>query len=775
MRRPFFILTIFFALGILAAYAVGDEGVFFTLLCLVAAVLIRLRGQGVSLFPVLLALAFIFGQAVFLFKTARGERAVSDCADLRATVVGRVCSAPETGGEKTGFTLKVTEIQTGNKIIPAGFKTQYTYYGGDCPGVDYGDIISAKVRFSFPQGPKNFGAFNSRLYLRARGIYVSAYGITPLRVVGRKMTLFNPADFAALVRSALIKRGAGAFSGDILGFYNAFILGHNSLMTGEFKTALSKSGLSHVAAVSGYHVSIVISILMFFTYLLGGKRRVFRFLFIAATLFFVLLCGCGPSVLRAGVMFCACQAAGLFYRESDSYTSLAIAVFAMLVYNPYYIFDIGFILSVSSTFGILLLANPIGLYLTRLPLRVAQMTAVTVSAQIFTIPIIMTAYNYVTPYALFANLVVLPFTPAAMALGLMFAFFGNLFIVGKLIALYCRLVFGVFVILVRFFASLPFSALPTPDADIFFSVAFYGFWVFAFFCMTKKPRFFRAVALSVVGTALACGMVSGYISGRDMYIEFINVGKGDSALVRVPGNIAVMIDGGGEMDYDVGREIVGEYLYGRGIYRVDYAFVSHYHLDHADGILSLVEDGRVKNLMLPEAAADNGMREKLLAAADKTKTRVRFFGYGNYLAFPSGAVFSAVAPRPGESELNDINELSAVIRLDYGAVSALFTGDIEEKSEKRICALAENVDCDILKVPHHGSKTSSSEPFIRAVSPEYAVFSGGAVTESAETVIYPRYLNAGAKIYNTYDRGTIVFRANKKTIVGILTSKENAK
>lgn len=246
---------------------------------------------------------------------------------------------------------------------------------------------------------------------------------------------------------------------------------------------------------------------------------------------------------------------------------------------------------------------------------------------------------------------------------------------------------------------------------------------------------------------------SGSVDG-EAQIHFLDVGQADAALI-VCGEDTILIDGGERGDGD----FVVDYIRSLGIDQLDMVIATHAHEDHIGGLPDVLEAFPVEEIYLSDAPATTKIYEKLLDAIDEQGLTPECPEVGSSISFESGMALTVLAPGPDNAALSkDMNSSSLSVRLDIGACSAVFTGDATAKSEKQMLASGIPLDCDIYKVAHHGSRTSNSEDFIDALSPELAVVSVGEYSEYGLPDEEPleRLEAVGAEILQTIDVGTVV-------------------
>ena len=241
----------------------------------------------------------------------------------------------------------------------------------------------------------------------------------------------------------------------------------------------------------------------------------------------------------------------------------------------------------------------------------------------------------------------------------------------------------------------------------------------------KKLQFY---ILSAIALILATFTAKTFPEGTpnstgNLQVIFVDVAQGDSTLIRTPGGETMLIDGG---EYDTYKTHLLPFLREQGIKSIDTAIATHYHSDHMGGIQLLTEDGGVKKLILPDYNDTDNSKKYLEQAAHKTDTEVQYVSAGDTVETScEGLSVKVVHPSHGGSEgKNFHNNSSLVLHISYGKTSLLITGDIEARAEKEILA-NNNIECDVLKVPHHGSSSSSSKEFIQAADPTYGIISAG--------------------------------------------------
>lgn len=253
-------------------------------------------------------------------------------------------------------------------------------------------------------------------------------------------------------------------------------------------------------------------------------------------------------------------------------------------------------------------------------------------------------------------------------------------------------------------------------------------------------------------------------------VTFIDVGQGDSALVKTPGGTTLMIDGGGADAY---KKQLDPFLKKAGISKIDYAVASHYHSDHTGGISQLLQSGAVETLVIPRYDDKNQTRERLVKKAQQAGVKITEISAGDTLDLGEPCLkISVLHPDEGGFDKNNENSNSLLLMLDCFGERFLFTGDLEEDAEATLIGRYD-LEADVLKVGHHGSSTSTSPKFLAEVDPTYAVIDVGKGNRYGHPhfEVTARLENDDVKIYRTDEDGDITFKVSKNGIEAIETER----
>ncbi len=252
---------------------------------------------------------------------------------------------------------------------------------------------------------------------------------------------------------------------------------------------------------------------------------------------------------------------------------------------------------------------------------------------------------------------------------------------------------------------------------------------------------------------------SGRADGK-LRVDFLDVGQGDSALLTMPDGTTLLIDGGGnrsDATRRIGESVVSEYLWQRGLSEVDYVLATHADADHIDGLNDVLKNFAVRSALVGRKPSDNAEFGKFLQTLTQTKTHLETIQAGDVIRFGDVEV-SVLWPPPGDDSSS--NNDSVVLRIKFGERSILMTGDIEKLAESSL--IGQQLQADIVKAPHHGSRTSSTDAFVRATKPLYAIISVGrhSMFGHPHQEVVERWQANGATVLTTGDCGAITVTTN---------------
>ncbi|MBE7029795.1 MAG: DNA internalization-related competence protein ComEC/Rec2 [Ruminococcaceae bacterium] len=693
--------------------------------------------------------------------------------DKPVTLTCRIDGLPNRGDGYLLCNARIISVSTPEAVYPLQENIQircFTEIGSEFP--EYGETVSFKTKLTRPQKAGNDGAFDYARHLQSKGIYAccDAYDYAIFR--HGMSTNRNPLMQSILrLKSSLLQQIERYFTGDDRAFIKAAFLGATDEISEPFETGLQRSGLSHLVSISGLHFGILM-------FLFGGvfglvpfhRRRLLKLVCYPVMIVFLMaITGFQPSVVRAGIMALFAVAAEGLFREYDTFHSLMLAALLMLLHNPFAIYDLSFLLSFTAVLGIALFSNPIEQILTRIGLRsswLVQSLSMSLASQVFATPVLLWQFNGVATISVLSNLIAIPLMPFFIYGCMVFLPLSYLWQpLAKLAAGFVFMVTRAILLAIRAISAIPFSYLQLSGRTFLLHFCFLALILSALYILVvyRKKQFRAPVCLSLVIIFSLYLFVSNHAT--PFAVTCLDVGQGDCQIIHTPGRQTIVIDGGGLAlpNSDTAKKHIIPYLYYHGISRVDCAIVTHYHTDHANGIISLLSSFPVKRLILPDRQPEEDskdLKRQLLHAASLNGTQVLYAESGDSLLLDHNVMLDVISPQINAA--SDENNDSMVLRLSYGKRRFLFTSDIEEHTEKQL--LSQDLACDVLKIAHHGSGTSSSEEFLDAVSPKYAMIGVGENNNHGHpsySTIY-RLQNRNIACYRTDRDGQITFRIYHK-------------
>ncbi len=609
--------------------------------------------------------------------------------------------------------------------VPEGqVRVHIKKYKGSEPGLG---LLQVRGKFAAPDGFYNPGQPDPHVSAAVRGQGGRLLGEgRAVTVLSRELTLQERLqiwgdDLRRQWQKALPPKEAALLSG--------MVLGGSDNIDGDILHLFQRCGLSHLLAVSGSHMAILLGLLWGLASLLPGPKPVKTVLVLLCMGYYTVLCGLRPSVCRAFLMGAGTLLGKAGRKKADSQAFLGLAAILLLVWRPYSLWDPGFLLSFGACLGLLVLRRPLaGRLFLLLPGSLAGALAVPLSAQALTLPILAHFFHMVSLVALAANVLLVPLLSLCLTLGALGAMLGvlGLDLAGRVFLIGTSQLLGVAFQGGQLLCRLPGThwVLGQPSAFLvpLYYLALAGWLKLGWFREARKYLLWS----TRLGTALAVGLLWLFprLQPPPLTAYFLDVGQGDCAVVVTPEREVIVMDMGGLSGlYDTGERILVPFLRYLEVDKVDMAFVSHGHHDHAGGLAGLLKWYPVEKLYLPNEAPSLDLQQAIHVG--RTFQTIKFvykIQKTQNLPLKSGIIHIVEAPESagkGGAE----NENSAVVQLIHPIGSILFTGDAPEALERK--AARNPIRSDVLKISHHGSNTSSDRAFLAAVQPRLAVISVG--------------------------------------------------
>lgn len=621
--------------------------------------------------------------------------------------------------------------------------------------VDQSDFLVKGV-FEAPSPPSHRYSFNMEEYLIHNGasrllVVQSIEGISE-----------NDSWLTGLLgrRDALKRHIREHFPESLSVEAEALLIGERENMDLEDQRIYQTLGISHLFAISGLHVGIASGMLYFILIRLHVRKETATVILLILLPLYAIMAGSAPSVWRAVSMVSLVLAGKLIGFRLPIANIMLTSMILLLLWDPYVLFKIGFQLSYGATFGIIYSLK----LLAGIQSALKTGFIITFISQVTLYPLLLFHFYELSLSAFVVNSLFVPlFTLLILPMNFLLLF---LTMVSQPMADFIFYFYeplrGLIGQFMSWLADLPYQ-LWNPGKPGVPAVCMLIASVYAFYCAAERHFRWRQLLILIVPALLFTALP--YLDPR-LKVTFLDVGQGDSAVIELPHREAVyLIDSGGllrfdteafkekKRPYEIGRQVVAPYLKGNGISSLDLFIISHPDADHAEGAEEVFKLFPVRKLHLTPGSATNALMVAL--APDAAQTEVAFPAKGSHWTVGQSQ-FAYLSPEDGEYEGNND---SLVLLMKTGDYRILFTGDLEAEGEGDLLESygSELAGLTVLKVGHHGSKTSSSEKFLAALMPALSIFSTGADNRyghpSPEVV--ERFSELELRTLNTAENGTI--------------------
>ncbi len=720
----------------------------------------------------ILLTTFLLGSSFYTYREKKYEE--NTLHKFRASsyldFYGTLYKSPSKSQNRDFLFIKVEKISYLNKEekISGNLRVSVLHTSKSSPLFDFyvHDRVKVSAKITSFKGFRNFNKPSMNIYLKSLNIHNRAFTKSPLLVEKLNSEKnFSPLRLISIFRQKLQQKIEIYFSGPEKNSISpqgavleALLLGERGRIDESTTRSLQKSGLYHLFAISGAHIAIISFLLFSFFKVLRIPTRLSYLLLMLFLVFYAFLVEGRPSVLRATIMTLAFLLGKLIWRNVNLINTLSISAFFLLLINPFSLFSLGFQLTFAATFSIILFFPKIIKFFPRLPLRISEIFVLSLTAQMGVLPFIANAFNRITFSSLVLNCGALPLVGLIMACGYIFlplSFVSPFLaqITAKAINLFINLLISIS----HLFDHFPFFSyrIPTPHWLIII-----GYFLFLFLLLTPSKIKRQKLIFFICYLGFFAVLITYPFSSKSnvLKLTFIDVGQGDSILIEFPGNKKMLVDGGGvrEETFDIGERVVSPFLWKKGIKKIDFLVLTHAHPDHLNGLKSVAKNFKVAEYWEAFSPSENESYTEFRSLLPQTVSCKRL--YRNHSFNLRDVRIDVLNPEQKEPYVFFVhNDQSLVLRLSYGQTSFLLTGDIGTDIEEEIIETAREIKSQVLKSPHHGSISSSSEAFLKAVSPQIVVICVGEGNTYGlpDQEVLHRYKEIGAKVYRTDLHGAV--------------------
>lgn len=807
MNRPICIASIFYMIGILVGLYLQISIALLSIVLVIVCIIMYAITSDVRKCVIYVCISVVGIMQIHILEN--NYNGISSKIPEEVTIKALITSNANEKEYKYTYTVTVSEIN-GKKLeksIQLMLNIKKNKIKKDAP--KFGNIVEITGTYEEPNTARNYKGFDYRQYLKSRNIYgtidCEKYEIIATNKINVASNIVN------YVQNNIKENMFNILDEEQSALCVGILIGDREKISDITEDNFKKSNLTHMLAVSGSHITYIIVAL---TTILSKTNRKFSLIItIFFLLFFTVLTGFTASVLRASIMGIITLLASILHRKSDTINNLGISSIIILIYNPYLLVDAGFLLSYAGTIGIILfskkISNGISIIVNKINpnllnieqnnnskiffvksiiekiiLYVISSLSLTLSANIVIIPIMAYMFSTISFTFWISNILAGPVMEVVTIFGFIVYFISIIFpILAQFLGIALNLLLTVLLKIAEISSKIPGASIYIKTPSIYMCVIYYLI-IYILFNMQaikqiiRKKAIFRLYAIkakkqrknilviAILFTILVNSII--YVTDKNIKIYFVDVGQGDCTLIQTSGRKNVLIDGGGSEfgSFDVGKSTLLPYLLDRGITKIDYMMISHFDSDHIGGLFYIMENLRVDNIIISKQGESSENLKKFIEIlqsnirGSKNKTNIILVKKGDNIKIDNSSYFEILFPEEELINDNILNNNSIVAKFVSNNFKMLFTGDIEEIAENRLCELYKSTNklqADIIKVAHHGSKTSSTLNFLELVKPKIALIGVGENNNFGHPndAVLKRIKDLGAHIYRTDQMGEI--------------------
>ena len=589
--------------------------------------------------------------------------------------------------------------------------------------INLGDKVKIKGTLKLPSKNTVPNLFNYRKYLNNNNIY---YILTASEITKIKNNTKILTHYKNKLQKYINRKKAHTY-------LNIFILSNKNDLDKEVLNSYQVNGLSHLFSISGMHITLLLGTIL---KLLDkvSYNRYYKYIFLIIILIiYMYLTDFTPSILRSGIMFILLTLNKLFNFKIKTKNIIMLTFIIIVLINPYYIYNLGFQLSYLISFYLIIFAHIINKHKNYFK----KLSITSLISFLVSFPIIISNYYQVNLLSILINLL---FVPIISYIVLPLAFITLILPTDSLLILTMDILEGISLSL----TNINYLLLELAKPSIYLIIIYYA--IITLLLINKK------CFISLLTTIFIHKISINF--NPNMEILFLDVSQGDSILLHYPHNkYNILIDTGGNYNYEISKNIIIPYLKSKGINKIDYLILTHGDYDHMGESINLIENFKVEKVIF-NCGEFNDLEKELIKDLDKKK--MPYYSCIKELNIDDNKLYFLQT-----KEYDNENDNSSVIYFNYYNYKSLFMGDASTEREKDILEKYNLKDVDFLKVGHHGSNTSSSEEFINSINPKYSLISVGKNNRYGHPNKEVLDTLNDSKIYRTDQDGSIMFKIKK--------------
>lgn len=588
---------------------------------------------------------------------------------------------------------------------------------------------------------KNNLLFNYKQYLRSKKVYAVIFCTDNPKTQQKNYSLYNKISNSFVgYTEQLFKSKLDDKNADII---LAIILGDVDYLDDGFYDNIKAMGLAHIFAVSGSHIVLMYGVLIKLFMLTGLKRKYSWIITWTVIWIYGFLIGLPLSVARSLVMFTFLFGSEVLYRRYSSLNSISLAALILTVINPFWIYDAGFILSFSASLSLILYSKFI-LKNSNNKNKFAVTFKIYIFLNLFMLPIMAYYFNYIPIMGILYNILLIPVFTYLLIFGFILLIFNYIcwyfFVIPFKIFDFSLYILRCFI---DYTEGFVFNGITIPTPSVYEIIFFYTFITLILYLYYDKNFNFKALGFRILIVFYSLTYVIIPLTDNAAYFNIVDVGQGMFSILSYK-DINLIFDCGSTSNKNLGKYTAVPYLIKKGINRVDGIFISHWDTDHYSAINDIINSSNINV-------------KKVFSSRYKENIDcdISIINKNTYSNIKDSLNLEILWPEKTFT-YDDINNTSLVILISFNGNSILIPGDIEEFAETMI--VQDLTPVDILVVPHHGSKTSSSEEFVSSCIPKIAVMSYGKNNYGIPSIdVINRYNKVKSKLFSTFEHGEINF------------------
>jgi competence protein ComEC len=636
-----------------------------------------------------------------------------------------------------------------------------------------GDTLFIESKFELPSKPRNPGEFNYRKYLFQNDIFFIVSNDFNLISIHEAKYSFGRQVY--LLREGIRNRLNSLIDKPYSGVIVGLLLGDKSDITYDMRTRFQKIGVVHILAVSGLHVGFILLILTLVANLIRLSKLFKLLLIVLGLVFYMALTGFPPSVVRAGIMAILYVWSGFREKTANGWNILGVTAFIILLFSPSHIFSAGFILSFSAVSGIFYFYSKVNIldkkydFFHRMQKNqimkwLISTIFVSLGAQLGTFLPVSLIFKTIPVWAILGNLIIVPIIGISIISGIVMLFI-SLFSI-PIASIFAETTWGSlwFVDWVSYgLEDLPLNIV---DLNSFSSLDIIVIFICIIFVMSiDNKKYLLKVSIVVLLCSNYFLWQSIFVT-KDTRFTFLDVGQGDACVIESGGKVILIDAGYFGFGKDYGERVILPYLKYRGIKNIDLVVMTHPHADHIGGLVSIIEQIHINVIWDTFNSYPSTLYHSILDSSRTKSIRIQYPQCGEIYKIGELDITMLYPDSVISRQTRNINNASIVLRVDHTKNSFLFTGDAEEEAEQLYQRFSKFLDVDVVKVGHHGSKTSSTQQVVDKTSAQFAIISCGINNKfnHPSEMIVNRWMDSGARVLRTDINGAVIIESDNQNL-----------